>query len=220
MELLRRLARQQGCAVVIVTHDSRIVAMADRLMYLEDGRLSSFAAVTSAHAAHLLTALRPVAAAGRMGELLLKMKDPEFLDLARTLTAECEQLLNVLEMGSATAARDVVGHAMRALLDRAGSRLRAAAALLWIDAAEEFRCVPGVPQKSPEAPSFLREVMHGRVPVMTDRALYIPLQNREHETFAVAEIRGDDLGEEAERTFRDYARPLGIMAQVYQQLER
>jgi energy-coupling factor transporter ATP-binding protein EcfA2 len=220
MELLRRLARQQGCAVVIVTHDSRILDMADRLMYLEDGRLSSFAPATSAHAAHLLTALRPLAAARGIRDLLLKMDDPEFLDLSRTLAAESEQFLNVLEMGSTIEARDVVEQALHALLERACARLRARAALLWIDSADRVRCLAGVPDRGAEAPSLLKEVMRGSVPVITERALYLPVRDREHEISAVAEIRGEGLGEEAERTFRDYVRPLGIMAQLYERLEK
>jgi len=39
VELLRRLARDQGCAVLMVTHDPRILDIADRLVRMEDGRL-------------------------------------------------------------------------------------------------------------------------------------------------------------------------------------
>jgi len=40
VELLRRLARDQGCSVLMVTHDPRILDVADRLVEMEDGRLS------------------------------------------------------------------------------------------------------------------------------------------------------------------------------------
>jgi len=39
VELLRRLAREQGCGVLMVTHDPRILDVADRLVTMEDGRL-------------------------------------------------------------------------------------------------------------------------------------------------------------------------------------
>ena len=39
VELLRKLAREQSCAVLMVTHDPRIVDVADRLLKMEDGRL-------------------------------------------------------------------------------------------------------------------------------------------------------------------------------------
>lgn len=40
VELLQRLAREQGCAVLMVTHDPRILDIADRLVRMEDGQLS------------------------------------------------------------------------------------------------------------------------------------------------------------------------------------
>jgi len=39
VELLQRLAREQGCAVLMVTHDPRILDIADRLVRMEDGQL-------------------------------------------------------------------------------------------------------------------------------------------------------------------------------------
>jgi putative ABC transport system ATP-binding protein len=39
VDLLQRLAREQGCGVLMVTHDPRILDVADRLVRMEDGRL-------------------------------------------------------------------------------------------------------------------------------------------------------------------------------------
>lgn len=39
IELLRQLAKEQGCTVLMVTHDPRIIDVADRVAYLEDGIL-------------------------------------------------------------------------------------------------------------------------------------------------------------------------------------
>jgi putative ABC transport system ATP-binding protein len=43
VELLRGLAREEGSTILLVTHDPRILDVADRLVHLEDGRLSTFA---------------------------------------------------------------------------------------------------------------------------------------------------------------------------------
>lgn len=40
VELLQSLAREQGCGVLMVTHDPRILDVADRLVRMEDGRLT------------------------------------------------------------------------------------------------------------------------------------------------------------------------------------
>lgn len=39
ISLLRSLAKEQGCTVLMVTHDPRIIDIADRVAYLEDGVL-------------------------------------------------------------------------------------------------------------------------------------------------------------------------------------
>jgi putative ABC transport system ATP-binding protein len=39
IQLLRQLAKEGGCTVLIVTHDPRIIDVADRIAYLEDGIL-------------------------------------------------------------------------------------------------------------------------------------------------------------------------------------
>jgi len=37
--LLQQLAKEQNCTILLVTHDNRILDIADRIIYMEDGRL-------------------------------------------------------------------------------------------------------------------------------------------------------------------------------------
>ncbi len=37
---MQKLAKEQGCTILLVTHDNRILDIADRIVYMEDGRLS------------------------------------------------------------------------------------------------------------------------------------------------------------------------------------
>ncbi|MBD1889783.1 DevA family ABC transporter ATP-binding protein [Coleofasciculus sp. FACHB-SPT9] len=39
VELMQRLAKEQGCTILMVTHDNRILDVADRIIHMEDGRL-------------------------------------------------------------------------------------------------------------------------------------------------------------------------------------
>ncbi len=39
VEIMRKLAKEQGCTVLLVTHDPRISDIADRLIHIEDGSL-------------------------------------------------------------------------------------------------------------------------------------------------------------------------------------
>ena len=40
VELMQQLAREQGCTILIVTHDNRILDVADRIIELEDGKIT------------------------------------------------------------------------------------------------------------------------------------------------------------------------------------
>ncbi len=39
VEVMQKLAKEQGCTILLVTHDNRILDIADRIVYMEDGRL-------------------------------------------------------------------------------------------------------------------------------------------------------------------------------------
>ena len=41
VEIMQRLAKEQQCTILLVTHDNRILDIADRIVYMEDGRLAN-----------------------------------------------------------------------------------------------------------------------------------------------------------------------------------
>jgi len=41
VEMMQQLAKQKNCTILLVTHDNRILDIADRIIYMEDGRLSN-----------------------------------------------------------------------------------------------------------------------------------------------------------------------------------
>jgi putative ABC transport system ATP-binding protein len=41
VNLMQKLAKEQGCTILMVTHDNRILDIADRIIYMEDGVLVS-----------------------------------------------------------------------------------------------------------------------------------------------------------------------------------
>jgi putative ABC transport system ATP-binding protein len=45
VDIMQKLAKQQGSAILLVTHDNRILDIADRLIYMEDGQLSNLDSV-------------------------------------------------------------------------------------------------------------------------------------------------------------------------------
>ena len=57
VELIEDLAREDGSAVVLVTHDNRILDVADRILHLEDGRMKSLSEVVSEGTSRMLNLL-------------------------------------------------------------------------------------------------------------------------------------------------------------------
>ncbi len=49
VELMQRLAKEQGSTILMVTHDNRILDVADRIVQMEDGRLIKDATLTSTY---------------------------------------------------------------------------------------------------------------------------------------------------------------------------
>ena len=40
VNLMQKLAKEQGCTILLVTHDNRILDIADRILHMEDGKLA------------------------------------------------------------------------------------------------------------------------------------------------------------------------------------
>jgi putative ABC transport system ATP-binding protein len=49
VELMQKLAKEKGCTILLVTHDNRILDIADRIIYMEDGCLRDADAQMSQH---------------------------------------------------------------------------------------------------------------------------------------------------------------------------
>jgi putative ABC transport system ATP-binding protein len=57
VELMKNLAKEQGTTVIMVTHDNRILDVADRILSLEDGKIKSLSGTIAEGASQLLTML-------------------------------------------------------------------------------------------------------------------------------------------------------------------
>ncbi len=57
VELIEELAREDGSAVILVTHDNRILDVADRILHIEDGHMKSMSEVVSEGTSRMLNLL-------------------------------------------------------------------------------------------------------------------------------------------------------------------
>lgn len=57
VNLIQQLCREQGSSVVMVTHDNRVLDVADRLLHLEDGQIQSVSSAVAASTSQMLRLL-------------------------------------------------------------------------------------------------------------------------------------------------------------------
>lgn len=131
-ELLQRLARQQGCAILLVTHDHRILDIADRTLALEDGRLVSVARDT-ARTAGLLTA--EVIRSGRVTEVFREVDDmdgPQFFQFLEDSSNDLVELRVTLDNARAELASSQFDRLLIAATLKAGQLLDADRVTLFV----------------------------------------------------------------------------------------
>ena len=243
VELLRQLARRQGCAILLVTHDNRILDIADRVMLLEDGRLSSFGTVTSPHAGHLLTALGRMPAKEHLGVLLGKLGEGEFIELLHTMMSESEQFLNILDLGEQAPMKTLFENLLESILGKIADLLDAGSAVIFLIEESDSRLRPIVAVGKAKAAHAAAVPLDGSIAGRVARSgqilnvapsampdsgnasvLCVPIHNRHEQLFAVAQLlnkrNGGPFTSSDERAFRDLAPPLGVILEGSERLAR
>jgi ABC-type lipoprotein export system ATPase subunit len=199
VDVLRNLARRDAVTVVLVTHDSRVLDIADRILAMEDGRLSSFLAWVGSDARHMLRLLVEETRRGKLAERVRGLDEAGFAELLDTLTEESRRLLEVSNLVQSDAFGSLLGEFVDALEARARERLRAAGArLLFADEAGRgllalVRCEHGVPHEVPVEPARTAQRTQARE---RSGVLSVPVIDSEGRTFAELEV-SDPVGRDA-----------------------
>jgi len=131
-DVLRRLARQSGAAIVLATHDNRIFDIADRIVTLRDGRIVSLASAVLSTTRHLFGSLIEE---NRRGELPARIRDlaPQaFSDLLARVTQEFSQLTEMVELATLDAFDSMLEQILEAFTLKTGELLQAERVTLFL----------------------------------------------------------------------------------------
>lgn len=120
MELIRHLAKEQGCAIVLVTHDNRILDIADRILTLDDGRITSFVEGLADQTGRLLSVFANLQRKGELVRHVDKMSAKQFLATLEQMTTEFDQFLSVTDLGNEQA----VGALLDQILEAVTAKIR------------------------------------------------------------------------------------------------
>jgi adenylate cyclase len=131
-DLIHDLAKQDGCAVVLVTHDNRILDIADRIIHLEEGRLSGFADAVLASTQQLLGTLAKSKRAEELASQVRGMSPEQFAKVLEQVTAEAQQLLHVMNMSTDEAFEIMLSQVLEAFTLKVGEVVAAERVSLFL----------------------------------------------------------------------------------------
>jgi hypothetical protein len=132
VDLMQSLARKQGVTVLLVTHDNRILDIADRIVHLEDGRLSTFTEHVTANTQHMMDML---ARNNRKGDLRRRVAEAPAADLPALLeqaTHGAEEFLRVTELSQDDAFQSMFEEVLAAFTRRFGEEAGAERASVFL----------------------------------------------------------------------------------------
>jgi len=132
VELMRSLANGQGTTVLMVTHDARVLDVADRILHLEDGHLSSLVEAVMANTQRMMELLAQMTRKGELIEQVRGLSVERFAGILSEATTECEQFLHVIEMSDNEAFQSMLEQALEAFTLKVGEILAAERASLFL----------------------------------------------------------------------------------------
>jgi putative ABC transport system ATP-binding protein len=132
VSLIQRLARVHDVTVVLVTHDARILDVADRILALEDGRLSSLMQSVTRSTQRLWGLLaRDI----RQGELLRRVREIEpgrFAALLEEVNEETRALVEMADLVQSEAFDSMLAQVLEAFAAKAGEIVPAERARVFL----------------------------------------------------------------------------------------
>jgi len=217
VDRMQALARERGATILLVTHDNRVLDVADRILHLEDGRLSTFTDAVIANTQHMMHLLAMTKRRQDLGAAVEPLDERGFVAMLAELTGESERFLESTSLAGDEAFQGMLSQALSAFTRKLAQVLdaeRASFFLLDVErgelvlrvsqdiAADEGVRIPlstgiagaaatsGVPVRVDDAyadPRFNPEVDR-RTGFRTRSLLALPVRDRQGRVFGVAQL--------------------------------
>jgi putative ABC transport system ATP-binding protein len=150
VDRMKVLAKEHGATILIVTHDNRILDVADRILHLEDGRLSTFTEAVIASTQQMMRTLAENTSRRPLDELVAGMDEVAFRRTLQEMTQEAQRFTEAVSLASDRAYRSMLEQSLRVFTRRVGELLNAERASLFLVDAEARQLVLRVAEDLPE----------------------------------------------------------------------
>jgi putative ABC transport system ATP-binding protein len=132
VDRMQSLAREQGATILIVTHDNRILDVADRILHLEDGRISTFTEAVIANTQHMMGLLADSTSKEPLEQRVAQMDEQAFRGTLQELTQQSQRFLEATAIARDHAYQSMLEQALRVFTRRVGELLDAERASLFL----------------------------------------------------------------------------------------
>ncbi|NEZ02658.1 ATP-binding cassette domain-containing protein [Wenzhouxiangella sp. XN201] len=150
VDRMQSLAREKGTTILLVTHDNRILDIADRIVHLEDGRLSTFTDAVIASNEHMMKTLAESRQKQPIAEVVADLDESGFRDMLDDITQESQRFLEATALARDMAFQSMLEQALFSFTAKAGQLLDAERASLFLVDRERDSLVLRVAEDLPE----------------------------------------------------------------------
>jgi putative ABC transport system ATP-binding protein len=138
VERMKVLAKEHGTTILLVTHDNRILDIADRIIHLEDGCLTTFTDAVIANNRHMMEMLANNRRKEPLDDVVDKLDEAQFSQLLQDITEESERFLEVTELANNRAFKSMLERGLFAFTRKLASLLDAERSSLFLREGEEL----------------------------------------------------------------------------------
>jgi len=132
VDRMKVLAREHGTTILLVTHDNRILDIADRIVHLEDGRLSTFTDSVISNNRHMMQMLAENRRKQPLETQVEKLDENGFKLLLSEITEESRRFLAATAMSSDIAFKGMLARGLAAFTYKLSQLLNAERSSLFL----------------------------------------------------------------------------------------
>ena len=138
VERMKVLAKEHGTTILLVTHDNRILDIADRIIHLEDGCLSTFTDAVIANNQHMMEMLAANRQKQPMDDIVDELDENQFRELLQDITEESERFLEVTALANNVAFKSMIDRGLFAFNRKLAVLLQAERSSLFLVESDEL----------------------------------------------------------------------------------
>lgn len=112
VDIMESLAREQGTTILLVTHDSRILDIADQIVHLEDGVLSTFTESVLRNNEHMMDMLRRSREKTDVRELVDDLAIDDFRQLVDSMVVDTERFVHATTLANDQVLRQMLENSL------------------------------------------------------------------------------------------------------------